>query len=72
MFYLLLARGWLLDGTAGVLLAGAAALAGGLLYGKLEAALHARLRPLARVQVGAVWTWPVWVRTRQRAGPPAG
>jgi exopolysaccharide production protein ExoZ len=50
VFYLLLARGWLLDSTAGVLLAGAAALAAGLAFGRLECALYARLRPLVKAE----------------------
>ncbi len=48
-FYLLLSQGWLLDSTAAVLLAGAAALCGGLLCGWLEFRLHTRIRPLLRI-----------------------
>jgi peptidoglycan/LPS O-acetylase OafA/YrhL len=49
---------------------GAVALAGGLLFGRLESAVHARLRPLAKLRVGDVTAG--WGRLRARFGRPAG
>lgn len=57
-FHLLLAHGWLLDSTSGVLLAGAVALGVGLLFGRFETALHGRLRPLAKLTAGDVRAVP--------------
>jgi peptidoglycan/LPS O-acetylase OafA/YrhL len=46
--------GW--EGRHGVLwLAGAVAIVGGMLFGRLESAVHARLRPLAKMKIGDVW-----------------
>ena len=53
-FYLLLWRGWLLDSSAGVLLAGAVALAVGFGFGRVECAMYTRLRPLAKVSPAAL------------------
>ena len=50
-FAILLANGWLLDSTAGILLAGSLALIVGLVFGRIEVALHRRLRPLAKVRL---------------------
>lgn len=51
-----------------VWLAGAVALAGGLLFGRVEAAMHTRLRPLAKVRPGDVKL--AWARFRARIGRP--
>jgi peptidoglycan/LPS O-acetylase OafA/YrhL len=48
---------------------GAVALAGGLLFGMLEAALYSRLRPLAKLRVGDVKAG--WGRLRARLVDPA-
>ncbi|MDB5311844.1 MAG: acyltransferase 3 [Gemmataceae bacterium] len=64
VFYLLLGRGWLLGSSAGVLLAGAAALVVGLLYGRFECRLHGKLRPLVKMKIGDVRAWA----GRARAG----
>ncbi len=53
-FAILLAHGWLLDSEAAVLLVGAIALVVGLAFGRLEVALHMRLRPLAKLQPGSL------------------
>ncbi|MFO0796410.1 MAG: acyltransferase [Gemmataceae bacterium] len=53
-FYLLQRAGWLADSSAAVLLAGAVALAAGCGYGRLECAMYARVRPLAKVNPAAV------------------
>ncbi|QDU18891.1 acyltransferase family protein [Urbifossiella limnaea] len=53
-FFLLMWGGWLADSSAAVLLAGVVALAAGFGYGRLECALYARVRPLAKVNPAAV------------------
>lgn len=60
-FALLGAGGRPLGPTAGVLVAGAAALVVGLLYGRFEAGLHARLRPLAKLTAADVRGWAAGV-----------
>ncbi len=54
VFFLLLWGGWLLDSTAGIAVAGAAALAVGFGYGRLECALYARVRPLAKLDAAVL------------------
>lgn len=53
-FFLLLRCGWLLDSTAGVLTAGAVAVALGFGFGRVECALYARVRPLAKADPAAL------------------
>ena len=50
-------------------LAGAVAIGGGLLFGRLEAAVHTRLRPLAKMTLTDLRTLParILVRTRLAA-----
>lgn len=53
-FFLLLWGGWLLDSSAAILVAGAVSLAAGCGFGRVECALYARLRPLAKVDPAAL------------------
>lgn len=48
-----------------VWLAGSVAIGGGLLFGRLESAIHSTLRPLAKVRIGNVWAR---ARTAARRG----
>lgn len=56
-----------------VWVAGVVAVAGGLLFGRLESAVHARLRPLAKVRPADVRgrLGRVFARTRLRVRPAA-
>jgi peptidoglycan/LPS O-acetylase OafA/YrhL len=51
VFYPAVMRQWTLTPEQVVLVAGAVAVTGGLLFGKLESAVHTRLRPLAKVRL---------------------
>lgn len=63
-FYLLRSAGWLLDSTAGVLVAGTVALGLGALFGRAEAWLHGKLRPLAKLTAADLRAWPRRLRVR--------
>jgi peptidoglycan/LPS O-acetylase OafA/YrhL len=51
VFYPAVMRQWTLTPEQVVLVAGAVAVIGGLLFGKLESAVHTRLRPLAKTRL---------------------
>jgi len=53
-FFLLLWGGWLLDSSAALAVAGVVALAAGFGFGRVECALYARVRPLAKADPAAL------------------
>ena len=59
VFYPAVMRRWALTPEQVVLVAGAVAVTGGLLFGRLESAVHTRLRPLAkmRLKLGSPVRW---------------
>ena len=57
-------REWDIAPLSLALLAGAAAVIVGMLFGHLESALHTRLRPLAKLTIRGPVAWTGWVRRK--------
>jgi len=68
VFAILMHQGWLVGSGAGVVVAGVAAIAFGLVFGKLESALHLRLRPLLKVRLADSFIARACVRIVRAAG----
>jgi exopolysaccharide production protein ExoZ len=68
-FAILRGRGVMIGTLTGLLLTGILTLVVGFLYGRIEAEIHARLRPLAKRSIGSAITPLVWAYLRPRVSP---